>query len=69
MAAGLVCVRAGAFWGVWDWGAGLVRVGGGWGGSALRRALWAAQMSWGRLRIRCRAVDLFLRKTRNSAEN
>ena len=50
------CVRAGAFWGVQDWGAGLVRVGGGWGGSALRRALWAAQMSWGRLRIRCRAV-------------
>ena len=39
------CVRAGAFWGVQDWGAGLVRVGGGWGSAALRRALWAAQMS------------------------
>ena len=37
------CVRAGAFWGVQDWGAGLVRVGGGWGSAALRRALWAAQ--------------------------
>ena len=35
---------------------GLVRVGGVWGLAALRRALWAAQMSWGRLRIRCRAV-------------
>ena len=33
------CVRAGAFWGVQDWGAGLVRVGGAWGSAALRGAL------------------------------
>ena len=50
------CVRAGAFWGVRDWSAGLVRVGGAWGAAALRRALWAAQMSRGRLRIQSRAV-------------
>ena len=50
------CVRAGAFWGVQDWGVGLVRVGGVWGLAALRRALWAAQMSRGRLRMCPRAV-------------
>ena len=49
------CVRAGAFWGVRDWGAGLVRVGGAWGSAALRGVLWAAQMSWGRLRMCPRA--------------
>ena len=37
-------------------GCGAGAVGGGWGAAALRGALWAAQMSWGRLRMCPRAV-------------
>ena len=51
------CMRAGAFWGVQGLECGAGAVGGAWGSAALRRALWAAQMSWGRLRIRCRCSD------------
>ena len=50
------CVRAGAFWGVQDWSAGLVRLVAG--GVRLRCAgrSAAAQMSRGRLRMCPRAV-------------
>ena len=53
MAAGLVRVcglaRAGAFWGVGDWCAGLVAVGGGWGWAALRGALRAGSDEQGQV--------------------